>query len=579
MTTQTAADPRDEIIETQKRVITFEREKNQRLQSKLQWYEDIHRKKELPQNARLAAIALKKLSETSTPDKDDWIRADLGTMATATGVSNSTSSRGVHCLAEKTDAIELRVEKHPYDPQQEILYFRTRESFESPPEITITGEIKRHGGARDRCHCGGELVEKQRTLRRQRYLQCDKCHAIARIFQPENTENKEWPATGFQDEMVDESPNQDVPFQDETVVDASEGDVYPLQDAHRNTTQVPLADCAASLLSPSDIERDAAQLLLEIAGTAPQHVEMCKQGDTKYITVHRAPHQGDMLAHLRGYQMKGATLRHPFNLTRAICDDADTPEDWQRLKAAARLLVAAADFKVILEPSPAIGDHVGGGHLWIIFDRLVDAYSARQTMLQYAPRLAESKEYWPREGNNRVRLPGGKYVRPGIAAWCLLQDAQGNELSHDGAGAARVLLEHQTPADRVNAYEKPALVLEMQSERRPSPAQAGYLQKNEAKQIIADFNASHRWSEIAALCGGFNRRGKFLATWRGDKKPDVAINPRTDLAKDFARTDEPAMDKYEVWCRIQGGASWEAFKTCDLAERCKQMRQLERKAS
>lgn len=582
--TQTAADPRDEIIETQKRVITTQREENQRLRRKLQWYEEMHGHEELPQNARLAGIALRKVIDTSLPGPDGFFRADLRTMGKSTGVSSSTSSRGIHCLAENTDAIELRVEKHPYDPQQEILKFRPRESFDRPPDIAITGDIKRHGGAReaDRCHCGGTLVEKTRTLRRQRHLQCDSCHKTARIYPAENTEIREWPVTPFQDETVDDDPPS-TPFQDETVAseDAPSGEFFdaPLQDANRITLQIPPPDCNASL--PVDTERDAAQLLLEIAGTAPEHIEMCKTGDSKYVTVKRSPHQGDMLAHLRGYQMKGATLRHPFGLTRASCDDADSAEDWQRLKQAARQL-ALAGYQVILEPSPAIGNHQGGGHLWVIYDRLVDAYSARQTMLQYAPMLSESKECWPREGNHRVRLPGGKYVRPGVAAWCKLEDVLGNELSHDGAGTALVLIQYQTPAAIVNTYDKPAPVLEMRSEKREQAAHAGVPGKNDDRAIMATINDSFSWDELAALCGGYNRRGYFPAIWRNNEPPyDVKVDPKTDKAKDFgnkAWLGGKPMDKHQVWCLIQGGENWEAFKKSDLAERCKQLRKKDRAA-
>jgi hypothetical protein len=594
MTTQTSADPRDEIIETQKRVINFEREKNIHLQRKLQWYEEMHSQKELPQNARLAGIALKKIMETSTPDKNGWIRGDLGTMAKATGVSSSTSSRGVHCLADNTDAIELRVEKHPYDPQQEILFFRAKESFDSPPEITITGEIKRHGGNR-RCHCGGHLVEKQRTLRRQRYLQCEKCHEIARIYKAEDTENREWPATPFQDEtvdMTDESPFQDetvlageneLPFQDETVSDASEGGVSPLQNDDSITIQVPPADCNAPLLSASDIESQAAQLLKEIAGTHPKHIKMCKSGAPKYVTLPTVPTLEDMIAHIRGHETIGAHIRHPFGRTRALCYDADTPEKWGLCLQAARLL-AIVGIKVILEPSPATGKHQGGGHMWIIFDRLVDAYSARQTMLQYAPELAQIAEYWPvPEGGNRVRLPGGKYVGAGISAWCTLTDAYGVELSHDGAGAALVLLDYQTPSTLVNTYQKPAPALQLHSEeKRQATPPGGVSGKTGEDPIMQAINDSFSWDELARLCGGFDRRDNFPAMWRGSRPPnDVHVFNDTDRAVDFGDSSwlgRKPMDKYQVWCFIQAGKDWEAFRKSDLAERCRQMRKKERAA-
>jgi hypothetical protein len=65
--------------------------------------------------------------------------------------------------------------------------------------------------------------------------------------------------------------------------------------------------------------------------------------------------------------------------------------------------------------------------------------------------LQQFKESWPDSGPNKVRLPGGKYVKPGFAAWCQLHDAQGGLIAEDGQSAARVLLIYQTPADLVPA--------------------------------------------------------------------------------------------------------------------------------
>jgi hypothetical protein len=48
-----------------------------------------------------------------------------------------------------------------------------------------------------------------------------------------------------------------------------------------------------------------------------------------------------------------------------------------------------------------------------------------------------------------VRLPGGKYVRPGFAEWSKLYDVSGQELAHDGKSAARVLLAYQTIGELV----------------------------------------------------------------------------------------------------------------------------------
>ena len=149
--------------------------------------------------------------------------------------------------------------------------------------------------------------------------------------------------------------------------------------------------------------------------------------------------------HLAGWRTKGATLRYPNGMTRALCYDADAPTDWQRLQEAARAL-AACGYATLLEASP-VGH---GGHLWIIYSDLVVAAWAQRSAVAHAPVLQEIGEYWP-SAAHKIRLPGGKYVQPGFAAWCTLADAAGTVLATDGASAARVLLDFQTPATVVPA--------------------------------------------------------------------------------------------------------------------------------
>src|SRR5260221_3285091 len=55
----------------------------------------------------------------------------------------------------------------------------------------------------------------------------------------------------------------------------------------------------------------------------------------KYYDVHRALSAQDVCAHLAGRSTRGATLRHPHGLTRALCYYADTPDDWLQLIATA----------------------------------------------------------------------------------------------------------------------------------------------------------------------------------------------------------------------------------------------------
>jgi len=209
----------------------------------------------------------------------------------------------------------------------------------------------------------------------------------------------------------------------------------------------------------------AARLLVEIAGPAPQHIEMSRRGPKKYYTVARALTLNDARQHLRGIKTRGALCSHPGDQARALAYDADDQQHWELLRQAARQL-AAAGYRPLLEPSP----RGRGGHLWLLFTALVDAQAARQHAHSIAPELTSITEYWPGPpgvtGWNRIRLPGGRYIAPGLSAWCKLYDADGQELARDGISAARVLLDYQTPAELVPTLPLP----DQQSVSDPWPA-------------------------------------------------------------------------------------------------------------
>jgi hypothetical protein len=152
-----------------------------------------------------------------------------------------------------------------------------------------------------------------------------------------------------------------------------------------------------------------------------------------------------------GIKTRGATLRHPGQLTRALAFDTDAYRlypGWWWVQGSAQHL-AEAGYRVLLEPKPS----GRGGHLWIIFDDLVDVHAARSHVVRLSPMLGDVGEYWPGPASavkwNKVRLPGGKYVGPSFTAWCKLYDENLQLLSEHGMASARVLLEHQTPTSIV----------------------------------------------------------------------------------------------------------------------------------
>lgn len=199
--------------------------------------------------------------------------------------------------------------------------------------------------------------------------------------------------------------------------------------------------------------REAAELLLEVAGDAEAHIIMPPIHPSKYLEVKRRLELEDVLDHLRGGEARGALCRRSDGKARGYCWDTDNEDGWEMLKVSAQRLVAAG-FQVILEESPA----GRGGHLWILFEELVQAELVQAEVFRIAPDLAEVVEYWPSLARaNRVRLPGGYYARYGskvdqeVRAWCKLVSVADGESSRDGVGAAALLLAHQNPASLIPA--------------------------------------------------------------------------------------------------------------------------------
>ena len=350
-------------------------------------------------------------------------------------------------------------------------------------------------------------------------------------------------------------------------VDQSEaGDPLDSHDdqalVHEQNDEHPQEQCSTQ----ADVLKASARLLLDMAGPEPVHIEMSARGPKKYYEMHRPLTEHDTRAHLLGWKTTGACLRHPAGMTRALCYDADTSEDWQYLVEAAQLL-PYGDYQPLLEPSPVqAGEHAGGGHLWIIFDGLVKASWAKQHVVQFAPSLRRIQESWPGSGNHKVRLPGGKYVKPGFAAWCALTDGEANILATDGLSAARVLLASQTPAARVPAYPASEAV-------GPCPGSDSLLkddhqvqaeQEKSLMQIAPAVDARWQgqygrflWFQFtpAQVAAWYNQRSKVqallppeengmgLASWRGEQTASVGL--REDGWVDFGASVRRADGKQD----------------------------------
>jgi transcription initiation factor TFIIIB Brf1 subunit/transcription initiation factor TFIIB len=501
--------------------------------------------------------AVVKEIQSHTPDARGLVEIKSWELCQTVGQSKDTFLANLTYCTEQLGILRKQVER-PGRAQGDFSanYFIGVTDRLAHPHTYTVSTPRQHGGLREVCpHCHSERLKKKVTVT------CQDCGAVLR----ESSSDVNTDATG----NLTTDTNQDTQRQVDDGYPQPEQEPATPPCAGSDETGIPQAENddqaqdqydqgQGEPCNQADIMTAAARLLVEIAGPEPVHIEMSPRGPKKYYDVHRAITKQDIRAHLKGWKTKGAYLRHPGSMTRALCYDADTPKDWQKLQTAARFLTYG-DFCPLLEPSPVQDDeHTGGGHLWIIFTDLVKATWAHQRALQYAPTLREIKESWPGTGPNKVRLPGGKYVKPGFAQWCNLSDAHGKTIATDGQGAARVLLVYQTPAEIVPEYPEPEDVGQC-SCPEPSPntdhqvnacsaqngtkicyeMQPGVDQHWQHKynhhlwfyftpaQLAAWYNERHKGEDMLPL----EKNGMGLASWRGERTASVGL--REDGWVDF----------------------------------------------
>jgi transcription initiation factor TFIIIB Brf1 subunit/transcription initiation factor TFIIB len=494
--------------------------------------------------------AVVKEIQSHPPDARGLVEIKSWELCQTVGQSKETFLTNLNYCAEQLGLLRKHVER-PGLAQGDFSanYFLGVTDRLAHPHMYTVNTPRQHGGPREVCpHCHSERLKKKVTVT------CQDCGAVLRESSSdvntdatgnltrENNQNTQRQVDDGYPQPEQEPATPPCVGSDETGSPQAEND-DKAQDQH-DQVQGEQRDQA-------DIMTAATRLLVEIAGPEPVHIEMSPRGPKKYYDVHRAITEQDACAHLQGCKTKGACLRHPGGMTRALCYDADTPQDWDTLRTAARFL-SYGDFCPLLEASPVPDDeHTGGGHLWIIFTDLVKASWAHQRALQYAPMLREINESWPSPRNHKVRLPGGKYVKPGgFAHWCSLSDAHGKPLATDGPSAARVLLDAQTPADIVPEYPgsedgghcpgpQPSSTTDHQaqacSEQNGTPGgddmQAG------TDQRWHHTYSHHLWFHFtpAQLAAWYNERnqvkailppehnGMGLASWRGERTASVGF--------------------------------------------------------
>src|SRR6266568_261694 len=287
-------------------------------------------------------------------------------------------------------------------------------------------------------------------------------------------------------------------------------------------------------------------------------------------------YQPDYPAYLAGdkQHILGSYLSFADKTTFVLAFDIDEPEAHARHEQFLADLASAGACPVYWMRA---GDR---GHLELYFDRPVAADQARAWCLSVCPELEEVGECYPAQdkGNQPIAWPlyqrKGDVVTPCRARAILPHTTQVRSASiTNRAGLAKLITAAVTPASLVEAFQMPeksaaaAAVPGRQAAVFPPPAG-----EDLAKVVIAEFNRTTTWDAVVANCGGFTRDGKFKAVWRNERSPSVAIDANGQFASDYGRTAgfPRKLDKYEVWCLVQGGLE---FKRFDLAARIEAYRQ------
>jgi hypothetical protein len=584
------------------------------------WTYQLFANQHLSMSQKAALWAVLPELKTTPPDEQGYVHVPVWKVAKKIGMSAQRTGANLHQLAE-AGGIARKEER--ISPNETRILFSPTPLTAHPMQIQPVAP-RNHGGIRQRCKdCGSE------NLREQRIVTCLDCGSIqytkTRMINSEpeeetpvrqvegreidtnvinGREHETYPVRqvdqrGNNAHLVNKENKAEKPTtppggagdpplviltnytsgslvgnltndgQERT--DQEQGDQMEQYEQNEGETPVSQVDqreeTAFSPAAEGSERERAAKLLLDVAGTADEHIKMSRTGAKKYYSEPGALTLAQAVAHLDGRATYGARLDHADGTTRATVFDTDTAVGWQEFQDAAAQL-AAAGYKPLLEPSPA----GRGGHLILLYTAHVNARAAYQQVCTTAPALATCTEYWPRSGGaQRVRLPAGLYVQPGLAQWCCLLDAEGNVLARDGHAAARILLDYQTPADLV-----PPLPPESEpptpqpraprSERPITSASRDELHRQKygeqtrlwiaftPQQLAAWFNERNRVEDVLPL----ERTGAGLAIWRGERTASVVFTKDGEGWVDFGsgatRSDgkRDGGDAFELATRMSG---------------------------
>jgi hypothetical protein len=548
--------------------------------------------------------AVKEL-QLKEPDEDGWIPLEkTDDLAKESGMATKTFQK---CLTYCHDigTLEKKTKKVRDEDTGQVLYIETyvkRTELTLHPRLYEVEKERNHGGERIYCKCGSCRINRKAIYT---CMDCGTVYDKKPDFLPPLPPNSPEDQVG----LLDKEPKNEI--EEAGIVDSYlvPDDQIGLLDKNPETLLGPIIfpplydqlgpldkkevvsdeddsnnpPLASSLSSSAEHIATITSWLERRRGT-PRIIQATGslKSEDKYISK-AASYEPDIEAYILGRvgHIYGSWLRDTDGLTSVLCFDLDYHDkskpnpNW--LEQAQNWLV---DFARV--GACAIYWQRGeGGHFEICTDQRIDPEAARPWALSVCPDLEGVLECYPCDdkANNPLSWPLwqriGSEVIP-CKAWTILPEPHGGSLLEvdptDLEALARLVSLAITPAALIPDRDpEPDPGKDKQTRAggvigsKPSPISYGGSDRDLIKQVTADFNRTHRIEDMVEL----NKKGKFCATWRGERTPSVALNRDGVTATDYGRTNESSrfIDAYELYCLLNN-----IDKKADLAARCAELR-------
>lgn len=505
----------------------------------------------LSANDKLFVDASLEFIRKEKPNEQGLVCLPVAKVAEAIGASPDTGSR---LLKGITDRFGATHEKVPYVTKAgqrcNLAYINPQDKIWQAPQLAdpLPDRERKHGGAPDRCPCGGKLRVKERVITSQQQTVCEDCgtcttYPVRQVNTP-----------------LDVTPD--------------DGELRRTADTTNPVTSVCSSDLWAAV---SDNER-APQVADLLETWLRRHIG--KNGQKlifatgkmekgqKYLSL-PLDHEVDLEAYIQGNiaRIYGSASLNTDDETTYKLEfdfDDDQPEFDEHHEEYLQAFASAGAAPVYWKRRQ------GTGHFALYFDRPVDARAAYLWTINVCPDLAGCDECYPIGDKriNRISWPlwyriGNKVTECPVAA--MLPSLPGELITCAGIKSDRARLEEiiaqaVTPASLIpelpaketiqaQAKEKKAhtqALLEPKLLPFTAPANNGDV----ARVVIQAWNDAHTWQDVAGVGPG----QKFAATWRGDWEGDGgSVHVNTDgTAHDFGEHGSwPAhFDKFEAYCML-----------------------------